>query len=131
MVLLATTMNIRIGIEMRGIKFGDFSYVFNPDKTFAYIMYCPDRTKKDQGDYTTTKAARAFKRPIALRVGDGNNKYDLANVLAHLRHHVELLDLPGDIDSLNLFWECKNRLPQQGQSFFLPRVITFFFYFVI
>ena len=36
-------------------------------------------------DRTTTDGARAYKRPMALRVGDGNNKYDLANVLAHVR----------------------------------------------
>ena len=122
LTLIATTMNVRIGKEMRDIKFCDFTYVYNPDKTLAYIVYSPDRTKKDQGDHTTTKAALAFKRPIALRVGDGNNKFDLANVLAHLRHHVELLGLPADIDSLELFWEMKNLLPKQGESFFYPRV---------
>ena len=110
---------------MRGIKFGDFAYVYNPDKTFAYLVYAPDKTKKDQGDHTTTKAALAFKRPIALRVGDGNNKYDLANVLAHLRHHVDLLNFAADTDSLELFWTCKNKFPKQGESFFFPRVISF------
>lgn len=44
---------------------------------YIYIRFILDRT--------TTDAANAYKRPMALRVGDGNNKYDLANVLAHVR----------------------------------------------
>ena len=49
MFLLATTMNIRIGREMRGIKFGDFAYVYNPDKTFAYLVYAPDKPRRIRG----------------------------------------------------------------------------------
>ena len=121
MVLLATTLNVRIGKEMRAIKFCDFKHVFNPDGTLAYLVYSPDTTKKDQGDHPTTTHL-TFKRPLALRVGDGNTKYDVANVLAHLRYHVELLGLPGDTDSQKLFWEMKNLTPKPGESFFLPRV---------
>lgn len=43
-------------------------------------------------DRTTSKASAAFKRPLAVKVGDGNNKYCLANVLAHLKYHVALLN---------------------------------------
>ena len=121
MVLIATTLNVRIGKEMRAIKFCDFKYVYNADGSLAYLVYAPDTSKKDKGDVKTAKHL-VFKRPIALRVGDGNNKYDLANVLAHLRHHVDLLDLPADTDSLELFWEMKNLLPKPGESFFMPRV---------
>ena len=76
-------------------------------------------------DRTTTDAAAAYKRPLALRVGDGNNKYDLANVLAHLRYHVELLQLEDNIEDCTLFWEMRNKLPEHGESFFLPRVYIF------
>ena len=125
LVLIATTLNVRIGKEMRAIKFGDFKYVYNPDKSLAYIVYSPETTKKDQGERAASKHL-VFKHPIALRIGDGNTKYDLANVLAHLRHHVELMDLPAETDSLELFWEMKNLLPKQGESFFMPRVIILF-----
>ena len=123
MVLIATTMNVRIGREMRKIKFCDFAYIYNPNGTLAYIRYSPDTTKKDQEDRITTWASNAFKRPLALCVGDENTNYDLANVLSHLRHHIELLGIPADIESLTLFWEMKNLLPKLGESFFKPRVI--------
>ena len=122
MVLIATTLNVRIVGEMRAIKFCDFSYVYNPDGTLAYLMYAPDTTKKDKGDRTTTAAAKAFKRPLALRVGDGNNKYDLANILSHLRHHIDMLNMPEETDTLTLFWEMKNKMQKIGESFYLPRV---------
>ena len=122
LVLIVTTMNVMVCREMRNIKFADFAYVYNPDGTLAYIMYSPDTTKKDQGDRTTTMGAKAYKRPLALRVGDGNTKYDLANVLAYIRYHVELLNMDVDTDTLGLFWEMKNKLPRKGESFFFPRV---------
>ena len=73
-------------------------------------------------DRTTSAAAAAYKRPMALRVGDGNTKYDLANCLSHVKYNVELLNLPGVLDTKTLFWEMKNKLPKQGESLFLPRV---------
>ena len=107
--MLATTLNARIGREIRAMKLskfisfkpkplflsllycaGDFVFVYNPNGTLAYVIYYPDTAKRDQGDTTTTAGADAFKRPIALRVGDGNNKWDLANVLAHVRLDFEI-----------------------------------------
>ena len=73
-------------------------------------------------DRTATDAAAAYKRPMALRVGDGNTKYDLANCLSHVKYNVELLNLPGDLNTKTLFWEMKNKLSKQGESLFLPRV---------
>lgn len=48
-VLIVTTMNCRVGVEVRDMTFGDFKHVYNPDGTFAYILYSPDTTKKNKG----------------------------------------------------------------------------------
>ena len=55
MVLIATTLNVRIGKEMRAIKFCDFKYVYNADGSLAYLVYAPDTSKKDKGDVKTAK----------------------------------------------------------------------------
>lgn len=49
LVLLATTLNVRIGEETRNMKLRDFKYVYNNDGTLAYVLYLPDTAKKDQG----------------------------------------------------------------------------------
>ena len=48
-VLIVTTMNCRVGVEVRDMTFGDFKHVYNPDGSFAYILYSPDTTKKNKG----------------------------------------------------------------------------------
>ena len=37
-VLIVTTMNCRVGVEVRDMTFGDFKHVYNPDGSFAYIL---------------------------------------------------------------------------------------------
>ena len=80
--------------------------MYDPDTgEFAYLTYIPRTTKKDKGgvycncniltflylmcafilDRAPTHCANAFRRPLALKVGDGKNKYDLSYVLANQR----------------------------------------------
>ena len=39
----------------------------------------------DSLDRAPTLCSNSFKHALSLRVGDGNNKYDFSNVLAHQR----------------------------------------------
>ena len=42
MVLIITTMNVRVGEEMRAMQFCDFTHImYNGDGTFAYVTYAP------------------------------------------------------------------------------------------
>ena len=70
METLTLTLNVRVGKEVRAIKFckfsleifvkcsiiyacaGDFQYIYNPDGTLAYVAYNPDGTKKTKGGKT-------------------------------------------------------------------------------
>jgi hypothetical protein len=124
----------------------------------AYVVYIPRTTQKDKGglffSFKTCHfiafillqtgpqhtAQMPSGAPLALKVGDGNNKYDLSYVFAHqrlgltiifmdiivtcvlFRRQVLMMGLDTDIEDTTLFWEMKNKTPKPGECFYFPRV---------
>ena len=140
---------------------GDFKYVYNTDKTLAYVLYLPDTAKKDQGGKqccffvlffrylfvsfqterqqmqqtpikgpwhleqatATTNMTWLMFQPMSgkaiFRIRFGK----FSTVFLQIRHHISLIpNLDGPVEEQTLFWEIKNKQPEQGDSFFFNRV---------